>query len=369
MPVEHAIWTVGNCPTPLQQTNLPSEELLESMIVHDPRILSEEWLLIGRQETTPFGGKIDLLAIAPDASLILIELKRGKTPRDVVAQALDYATWVEGLSDERISQIYRKYSNGGSLDQAFLERFGEPLDEEQLNQSHQIIVCASQLDPATERIVSYLNGKNIPINVLFFRVFQQGDTQLLSRSWLIDPSETQENAANTSISKGPTEPWIGEFYGSFGHGDSRSWEEARKYGFFSAGGGKWYSQTLSMLEPDSRIWVRIPKAGYVGVGRVTGTAVAASEFEIETPTGPKPCLEVLTQGTYQREKASDPEKAEYFVPIEWHDTRTINEAFHESGLFGQQNSVCKPRTTKWRYTVERLKDIFTNWKKETDASA
>jgi len=37
------------------------------------------------------GGRIDLLAIAPDGALVIIEIKRGRTPREVVAQALDYA--------------------------------------------------------------------------------------------------------------------------------------------------------------------------------------------------------------------------------------------------------------------------------------
>jgi hypothetical protein len=46
------------------------------MIVRDPRILSNEWMLIGRQGSTPVSGRIDLLAIAPDRSLGLIELKR-----------------------------------------------------------------------------------------------------------------------------------------------------------------------------------------------------------------------------------------------------------------------------------------------------
>jgi ZIP family zinc transporter len=114
------------------------------------------------------------------------------------------------------------------------------------------------------------------------QVFQHGDTQLLSRTWLIDPVETQENASNTTSSKRASEPWIGEFYGSFGEGLGRSWEEARQYGFFSAGGGSWYSQTLSMLNVGDRIWVRIPKRGYVGVGIVEAPLVAITDFELET---------------------------------------------------------------------------------------
>jgi hypothetical protein len=54
-------------------------------------------MLIGRQEDTGFGGRIDLLAIAPAGSRVLIELKRDSTPREVVAQALDYASWMERL--------------------------------------------------------------------------------------------------------------------------------------------------------------------------------------------------------------------------------------------------------------------------------
>lgn len=361
MPIKHAIWTVGDQPNRLPVSQLATEQLLEDMIENDPRILSEQWMLIGRQEHTPTGGRIDLLGITPDASLILIELKRDKTPRDIVAQALDYATWVQDLKPDRIAQIYRNFTNGKSLDTAFKERFGEELDEELLNQSHQIILCASELDAATERIVGYLNDKDIPINVLFFQVFQHNETQLLSRTWLIDPVETQENASNVSNTKQQREPWNGEFYGSFGEGLGRSWEEARRYGFFSAGGGSWYSQTLSMLNIGDRIWVRIPKLGYVGVGIVEAPSVPIAKFEIKTKDGLYPALEVLDKPDYHREFADDLEKAEYFVKVRWLETVPIKEAFHETGFFAQQNSVCKPQTPRWRQTVERLKDHFTKW--------
>lgn len=96
MPIKTQIWTVGGQPIHLSECILPSEQLLEDMIVTAPRLLSEEWMLIGRQESTGLGGRIDLLAIAPDASLVLIEIKRDRTPRDVVAQALDYASGLHG---------------------------------------------------------------------------------------------------------------------------------------------------------------------------------------------------------------------------------------------------------------------------------
>lgn len=53
------------------------------MIERAPRILSEQWMLIGRQAHTPTGGRIDLLTIAPDASLVQIEQNQElcRTPR------------------------------------------------------------------------------------------------------------------------------------------------------------------------------------------------------------------------------------------------------------------------------------------------
>ncbi len=363
MPIKHAIWKVGPKPSPLPATTLLNEQQLEDMIVTTPEILSGEWMLIGRQEQTGLGGRIDLLAIAPDASLVLIELKRNRTPREIVAQALDYASWVEHLTADKIAQIYQRYSKGRTLDAAFKLHFGATLDEETLNSAHQIILVAAELDDSTERIITYLNARDIAINVLFFQVFQHGADQLLSRAWLIDPGETQANVAATVKVKGERErePWIGEYYVSFGGEHSRFWDEARKYGFISAGGGTWYNQTLKLLSPGDRVWVKSPGKGYLGVGRVTEAVQSVNDFKVRTEKGEQPCLEVLRGAAFLRPRASDPEMAEYYVRIDWLDTVPEEKAVNEIGLFGNQNTVCQPTTPKWRHTVERLKTYFKKW--------
>jgi hypothetical protein len=361
MPIQHAIWRVGEQPSPLFASRLANEQKLEEMIVRDPRILSSEWMLIGRQEATAHGGRIDLLAIAPDGSLILIELKRDRTPRELVAQALDYACWVEDVGPERIAQMFQRFSKGGNLGQAFKARFGADLDEETLNQSHQIVVVAAELDDSTERIIKYLNARDIAINVLFFQVFEHDEEQLLSRAWLIDPGETQANVATTTRVKGEKEPWNGEYYAAFGEFADRVWEDARKYGYISAGGGAWYSRTLKLLSPGDRVWVLVPGSGYVGVGRVTEAVVPVKDFTIMTKEGERPILDVLPYADRLRRNAADPDKAEYFVRVAWLDTVPAAKAINEVGLFGNQNTVCEPRTPKWRHTVERLKTFFPNW--------
>jgi len=354
MPIRQSIWKVGDTPQQLPATRLASEQQLEDMIVANPELLSDELMLIGRQEDTGRGGRIDLLAISPDGSLTLVELKRDRTPREVVAQALDYASWVENLETDEIVAIYGRFKPGGSLAAAFRERFGADLDEEALNASHQVIVVAAALDDSTERIVGYLGSRGVSINVLFFQVFEHGTDKFFSRAWLIDPIQTQ----STPVEKGPKEPWNGEFYVSFGADQFRSWKDARKYGFVSGGGGAWYTRTLALLSPGDRIWVKAPGHGYIGVARVTGSRQPAAEFRVKTGKGESLYVDVSEVEARLRKYLDDPEMTEYFVPVEWLETRSLDDAVQEIGFFGNQNTVCKPTSKKWRTTVERLKLAF-----------
>ena len=369
MPVEHSIWRVRDKPEPLGRGALLSEQLLENMIVAAPEILSNEWMIIGRQVNTGICGRIDLLAVAPDGAIILIELKRDRTPREVVGQALDYASWLEQLDVGDIARLYSNYSGGRDLAYDFELRFGNSLDEDELNASHQIVIVASSLDASSERVVAYLNDRDIAINILFFQIFEIGGEQLLSRAWLLDPIETQVAATNTpaprrerGAPRREREPWNGEFYVSYGHGHTRSWDEAVRYGFICAGGGAWYSGTLHLLQPGDRIWAKAPGYGFVGVGRVTGAPVRATEFRLPDANGNlKPALEVLDQATYHREFADEPEKSEYFVTVQWLQTVPIEQGVQQAGLFGNQNTVCRPTTPAWSDTVERLKVAFPNY--------
>jgi hypothetical protein len=357
--MRHAIWKVGETPLPLAESSLAKEDLLEKMILAAPQMLSEEWMFIGQQELTGLGGRIDLLAIAPDCSLILIELKRNRTPREVVAQAIDYASWVERLQTDKIAEIYGRFANGKDLAADFQKRFGIKLDEELLNQNHQIIIVAESMDDGTERIVAYLSDRGSSINVLCFQVFSFGNAQLLSRTWLLDPVRTQASAA--AKPRGPAEPWNGEFYCSYGVGESRSWEEAVKYGFICAGGGLWYTKTLQLLNPGDRVWVRAPGHGFVGVCRVRGQSEPAASFRLNTRKGEIPALDLLKNGHYHRKQVKNRELCEYFVPVHWLQTVPLDQAIDEIGLFGNQNTICQPTAPKWRYTVDRLKDKFPNY--------
>jgi hypothetical protein len=107
--------------------------------------------------------------------------------------------------------------------------------------------------------------------------------------------------------------------------------------------------------------VKVPGYGFIGVGRVTGRAQPAADFRVITPEGERPVPDVAKGGSYHRESVNDPERCEYFVPVQWLQTVPLENSFQEIGLFGNQNRVCKPTTPKWRSTVERLKERFLDF--------
>lgn len=356
MPIQQAVWRLGDRSQRLHASALKSEKSLEDFIVSDAELLSPDWMLIGRQVQTDYRGFIDLLALQPDGTPVVIELKKDKTPREVLAQTLDYASWVEELNPNRLQKIYEKFvgDENANLNIDFEKRFGTELLEEALGRDHLMVIVATELDNATERIVKFLAKRNLNINVLFFQVFEDELGQLLSRAWLVDPAEVQVAISSTNDSVGV---WNGEYYVSFGEGESRNWEDARRLGFITASGGTWYTQTLGMLAEGDRVWVNVPKVGYVGVGHVTGAALPLNEFEVVSNGVTSKLTDLQGMDRYLQEGAA--ENQAWFVPVKWQVTVSLSEAIKEVGFFGNQNTVAKPKSEKWEHTVAVLRKRFS----------
>src|SRR5829696_1673217 len=156
MPIEVGIWRIDATPQRVHFSSIENEAKLEGVLNSDISILDPDLMIVGRQVPTAFGKVIDLLAIDAEGVLTMIELKRDRTPREVVAQVLDYASWVQTLTYEEITKLYSEKHTGQPFEQAFSERFDTD-PPESLNEEHKLIVVASELDSSTERIISYLS--------------------------------------------------------------------------------------------------------------------------------------------------------------------------------------------------------------------
>jgi hypothetical protein len=341
MPINMKLWKIENDKlNEISLDKLNREKRLENWIAKDSSILGLDTLLIiGRKVKTGFGGKrneLDLLAIDSEGNLVILELKRDKTPRDVVAQVLDYASWVKKLTQKDIESIARKHLNV-ELVVAFSNYFGIKLPES-INVNHSMIIIASQLDDSSERIVQYLADEyGVNINVIFFNYFKTGEKEFLGRSWLMDPDEVEDKAE--SRKKGL---WSGYWFVNVGEGDHRNWDDCREYGFLSAGQGRKYSDPLKKLKAGDPIFAYMKRLGYVGFGEVTKEAVPVKQFTVDESLG-KSLLGLPLKQPNISENSDNPDLSEYVVGINWIKAFPREQAKTFRVVFANQNIVCKLR--------------------------
>lgn len=193
MPPEVKLWKIENDELqPVAQSRLDLEGRLEEWLCGDIRLLSDDLLVIGRQ-IERYGLPLDVLAVDRDGNLVVVELKRDRTPRDVVAQALDYASWVQELGREDVER-YTTEHLGKPFDEAFRRWFGDE-PPEVVNERHRIYIVASSLDGTTQRIVEYLSSTHgVDINAAAFAYFNTGDGEFVARSLLLDEEDVERRA-------------------------------------------------------------------------------------------------------------------------------------------------------------------------------
>lgn len=194
-----ALWqlTHNGKASPVPEEPLVTEALIESAVESSPELLGIDVLIIGRQVKTP-SGPLDLLGIDDGGQLVLIENKRDRTPREVLAQSIDYAAFLATLTFDEVLNVYQSYmakSGDGDADlvEAYEDHFGEPL--ETLTATPRMIIVASRLDDSTERMIDFLvEHFNVPVNAALFQPFAGG---FLGRTWL-RPEESTRLASRSA---------------------------------------------------------------------------------------------------------------------------------------------------------------------------
>jgi hypothetical protein len=348
MSFEMTLWKVAGAKLqPISVSALDQEQRLEDWIASDPTIVGMDLVIIGRQVQTAFGGRIDLLALDPEGNCVAIELKRGRTPRDVIAQLLDYGSWIKGLGYNELDRIAQQWRQKG-LTTLFEEAFGLAIPET-VNANHNLIIVASELDDSSERIITYLSEEHsVSINAVFFSFFYDGSSEFLGRAWLKDPIETIERAESRKRA-----PWTGYWFVNVGEGEHRNWDDNTKYGYIGAGQGEKYSGPLRHLKVGDRIFAYMKGRGYVGYGEVTKEAVPIGNFVVDELG--KPLLEMPLRAPRAAENKDSPDLAEWAVGIKWSKVFSREQAKTFKGVFANQNIVCKLRDSK---TLEYVRAEF-----------
>lgn len=177
-------------------------ENLQEWIVGEPSILGGEELLIIQKEFSGFDDtneRLDLLALDKDGSLVIIENKLDDSGKNVVWQALKYASYCSSLSKKVIRTIYQEYldihSQGNKAEEKICDFFDiEDYEEIVINKGFTqrvILVAANFRKEVTSTALWLLNFK---IRLQCFRavLYTMDDDQFLSIEQIISIQDTEE---------------------------------------------------------------------------------------------------------------------------------------------------------------------------------
>lgn len=175
---------------------------LEAWIEADPSIVRPGIKLIGRQVLTR-SGPLDLLGIDRSGDLIIIELKRDRLPREVLAQAIDYTADIATWSVDKISEVCTKYT-GNSLDDIISESFPDiDLENTKINDHQRIILVGFGIETALERMLDWLSENyGVSINAVILKYMKTSTgSETLTRTIVIseDLEEQRTRAKKYTI--------------------------------------------------------------------------------------------------------------------------------------------------------------------------
>ncbi len=176
---------------------------LQEWLAHTPSALGEELLVIQKE----FDGfddtreRLDLLALDKEGNLVIIENKLDDSGRDVVWQALKYASYCASLSKQQVVDVYQQYLNrhapGDGADAAtrlcdFLD--APDLDEVKLNlgNSQRIVLVAAHFRKEVTSTALWLLGQGISVQCFRVTPWSLGEQLLINVDQIIPTPEAGE---------------------------------------------------------------------------------------------------------------------------------------------------------------------------------
>lgn len=182
-----------------KELHIREREHLQEWIAKNPEILGEELLII-QKEFDGFNDtqeRLDLLAIDKDGGLVVIENKLDDTGRNVVWQALKYASYCSTLTTNQIVKIYQsfldKWQKGEDAKQNLLDFLERNEEELLLNRKDQrIIFVANNYRKEVTSTVLWLLNHDIQVQCFRATPYAMGEDVFLQVEQIIPLPETKE---------------------------------------------------------------------------------------------------------------------------------------------------------------------------------
>lgn len=175
-------------------------ENLQEWICHNPEMFGENLLIIqkefdGFNETRE---RLDLLALDEDGNLVIIENKLDDTGRDVVWQALKYASYCSTLTKDEIIRIFQdyldKYQPGNKAEDILQDFFDSELKEIILNSglSQRIFFVANEYRKEVTSTALWLINNGLQIQCFKVTPFSYGAENFLNMEQIIPSPESKD---------------------------------------------------------------------------------------------------------------------------------------------------------------------------------
>ncbi len=174
---------------------------LQEWLVSQPEALGEELLIIQKE----FDGsddtreRLDVLALDKDGNLVVIENKLDDTGRDVVWQALKYASYCSGLSKSQVVTIFQqyldRYCGGGEATALICEFLDVPeLEEAVINSGNnqRLMLVAANFRKEVTSTALWLLTKGVQVQCFRVTPFSLGEELLLNIVQIIPTPEASE---------------------------------------------------------------------------------------------------------------------------------------------------------------------------------
>ena len=173
---------------------------LQEWIAKCPECLGEELLILAKE----FDGfdetreRLDLLALDKQGGLVLIENKLDDSGRDVVWQALKYASYCSSLSKSQIVAIFQSHlaKNGGGDAREKIEEFLDKEDYENLilnsGIDQRVILVAAHFRKEVTSTVLWLLPHGIRLQCIRATAFDNGGQIFLNMEQIIPTPEAED---------------------------------------------------------------------------------------------------------------------------------------------------------------------------------
>ena len=172
---------------------------LQEWLANEPDALGEDLLIIQKE----FDGfedtreRLDLLALDKEGNIVVVENKLDDSGRDVVWQALKYASYCANLSKLQIVEIFQEHlgAEGGNAHEAICAFMDETdLEEVTLNSSNsqRVIFVAANFRKEVTSTALWLLGHGVQIQCFKVTPYSMGEDLFLNVEQIIPTPEVKE---------------------------------------------------------------------------------------------------------------------------------------------------------------------------------